>query len=155
MSSAKSKVILRTDVPDVGEAGDIKDVARGFARNFLFPRSLAYPATPQALVQWKKNEEKRAKISAEKRTAAEVLASKLSGVTLSFVKPANSEGELFGSVGKMDLLKSLKACGYEIDKNSASRVPALKKTGDHAVELKLHSQVTAKVKVTITASAPA
>jgi large subunit ribosomal protein L9 len=65
--------------------------------------------------------------------------------------PASEEGKLFGSVGKTDVLKSLKAAGYDVPKNSVRLETALKTTGEHEVELRLQPEVSAKVKVTVSA----
>jgi large subunit ribosomal protein L9 len=145
------KVILRTTVDHLGRAGEIKDVAAGYARNFLLPRKLAEEATPSAIKYWEKGKEKRAQIVAEEIKTAKGLAEKLAGVNLTFSMPASEEGKLFGSVGKTDVLKSLKAAGYEVPKNSVRLETALKTTGEHEVDLRLAPEVLAKVKVTVSA----
>jgi large subunit ribosomal protein L9 len=145
------KVILKSTVDHLGRAGEVKEVAVGYARNFLLPRKLAEPATPAALKYWEKGKEKRAAlVSAEVKVAKE-LAEKLAGVKLTFSMPASEEGKLFGSVGKTDVLKSLKAAGYDVPKNSVRLETALKTTGEHEVELRLQPEVSAKVKVTVSA----
>ena len=145
------KVILKSNVDHLGRAGEVKEVAIGYARNFLLPRKLAEPATASALKYWEKGKEKRAAgVSAEVKVAKE-LAEKLSGVNLTFSMPASEEGKLFGSVGKTDVLKSLKAAGYDVPKNSVRLETALKTTGEHEVELRLQPEVSAKVKVTVSA----
>ena len=145
------KVILKSNVDHLGRAGEVKEVAIGYARNFLLPRKLAEPATASALKYWEKGKEKRAAVvSAEVKTAKE-LSEKLSGVNLTFSMPASEEGKLFGSVGKTDVLKSLKAAGYDVPKNSVRLETALKTTGEHEVELRLAPEVSAKVKVTVSA----
>ena len=145
------KVILKSTVDHLGRAGEVKEVATGYARNFLLPRKLAEPATASALKYWEKGKEKRAAVvSAEVKTAKD-LAEKLSGVNLTFSMPASEEGKLFGSVGKTDVLKSLKAAGYDVPKNSVRLETALKTTGEHEVELRLQPEVSAKVKVTVSA----
>jgi len=145
------KVILKSNVDHLGRAGEVKEVALGYARNFLLPRKLAEPATASALKYWEKGKEKRAAVvSAEVKTAKE-LSEKLSGVNLTFSMPASEEGKLFGSVGKTDVLKSLKAAGYDVPKNSVRLETALKTTGEHEVELRLAPEVSAKVKVTVSA----
>jgi large subunit ribosomal protein L9 len=145
------KVILKNTVDHLGRAGDVKDVADGYARNFLLPRKLAEAATPSALKYWEKGKEKRAAVVAAEVKVAQELAGKLSGVNLTFSMPASEEGKLFGSVGKTDVLKSLKAAGYDVPKNSVRLETALKTTGEHEVELRLAPEVLAKVKVTVSA----
>ncbi|MFI5346307.1 MAG: 50S ribosomal protein L9 [Elusimicrobiota bacterium] len=145
------KVILKSTVDHLGRAGEVKEVATGYARNFLLPRKLAEPATPSALKYWEKGKEKRASVVASEVKVAKDLAEKLSGVNLTFSMPASEEGKLFGSVGKTDVLKSLKAAGYDVPKNSVRLETALKTTGEHEVELRLAPEVSAKVKVTVSA----
>ena len=145
------KVILKSTVDHLGRAGEVKEVATGYARNFLLPRKLAEPATASALKYWEKGKEKRAAIVAAEVKVAKELAEKLGGVNLTFSMPASEEGKLFGSVGKTDVLKSLKAAGYDVPKNSVHLETALKTTGEHEVTLRLAPEVNAKVKVTVSA----
>ena len=145
------KVILKSTVDNIGRAGDVKDVAAGYARNYLLPRKLAEAATPSALKYWEKGKEKRAALVAAEVEVAKQLAGKLSGVSLSFSMPASEEGKLFGSVGKTDVLKSLKAAGYDVPKNSVALDMAIKTTGEHEVTLKLQPEVSVKIKVTVSA----
>jgi len=145
------KVILRSDVSKLGRAGDVKDVADGFGRNFLFPRGLATPATPEAMKQWERGKEKRAKILAGKVAEAKELAGKINGVSLSFSRPAGEEGKLFGSVGKSDVLKSLKSCGFTVEKDAVVLEQPIKQVGDHEIEVRLMPEATAKIKVTVVA----
>lgn len=145
------KVILKDTVENLGRAGDIKEVKDGFGRNFLLPRRLAVAATPEAVKQWEKGKQKRAQLVDAEITKAKTLAEKLGGITLSFTMPAGAEGKLFGSVGKTDVLASLKASGFEVHKNAVRMDAAIKTTGEHEVELKLQPEVVAKIKVTVVA----
>src|SRR5437870_5138514 len=112
------KVILRSDVDKLGRAGDIKQVASGFARNFLIPRKLAHEATPAAIQFHEKGAERRAKVREKTVSAAQETAGKIAGVHLSFSRPAGDQGKLFGSVGKSDIADSLKASGFTVDKKA-------------------------------------
>lgn len=145
------KVILKSVVDNLGRPGDVKDVKTGYARNYLLPRKLAEMATESAMKYWEKGKEKRATLVAAEVKAAKELSDKLASVNLSFAVPASEEGKLFGSIGKADLLKSLKAAGYEVPKNSITLETAIKTTGEHEVSLRLQPEVIAKVKVTVTA----
>ena len=145
------KVILRSNVDNLGRAGDVKDVSDGFGRNFLLPKRLAMPATAAALKSWEKAKEKRAKLVEGRVAQSKELASKLNGISLSFSRPAGAEGKLFGSVGKSDIVKSLKSCGYTVDKALVALESSIKQTGDHEVELRLMPDVAAKIKVTVVA----
>ena len=145
------KVILRSTVDHLGRAGDVKDVKTGYARNYLLPRKFAEMATESSLKYWEKGKEKRASLVAADIKTAKELLEKLAGVNLAFSAPASEEGKLFGSIGKADLLKSLKAAGYEVPKNSIHLETAIKTTGEHEVSLRLQPEVVATVKVTVTA----
>jgi large subunit ribosomal protein L9 len=145
------KVILRSAVPQLGRPGDIKEVSAGFGRNYLLPRGLAAEATPAALKFWEKGKEKRAKVAAQESQAAKDLAGKLAGVTLSFSRQAAEDGKLFGSVGKSDLLKSLKSVGFTLEKGAVALESSIKTLGEHEVELKLAPEVSAKIKVQVSA----
>jgi large subunit ribosomal protein L9 len=145
------KVILRSDVDNLGRAGDVKEVKDGYGRNFLLPRKLATIATGAAMKQWEKGKEKRSKLLAAKQTELKGLAGKIDGVSLSFSRPAGAEGKLFGSVGKSDILKSLKTIGYEVDKEALVLDQSIKQVGDHEVEVRLMPEVSAKIKVTVVA----
>lgn len=145
------KVILRSTVDNLGRAGDIKEVREGFGRNYLLPNGLAVPATASAVKEWEKGKEKRAKLVEADIKAAKELAGKLTGLSLSFTMPASEEGKLFGSVGKADVLKSLKASGFEVEKNVVRLDTAFKTVGEHDVELRLQPEVFTKIKVVIVA----
>jgi large subunit ribosomal protein L9 len=145
------KIILRRAVENLGHAGEIKEVADGYGRNFLLPRSLAVRATPAALREWEKCKDKRAQVRATVVTVAQALAEKLSSVKLSFTMPANPEGKLFGSVGKTDILKSLKASGFDVARSAVRLEAPLKTVGEHALELRLEPEVCAKITVAVVA----
>jgi large subunit ribosomal protein L9 len=143
------KVILRATVPNLGRAGDVKDIKDGYGRNFLFPNNLAMPATPAAMKEWEKGKDARAKRLAVEISKTKELADKINGVSLSFSRPAGEEGKLFGSVGKADVVKSLKTCGFEVDKAAVVLDQPIKQVGDHEIEIRLMPEVTAKIKVTV------
>ena len=145
------KVILRSDVDNLGRAGDIKQVAPGYARNFLIPRGMALEATPEVVKSYEKGAEKRQKLREKQQTAAQESATKLAGVQLSFTRPVGDQGKLFGSVGKSDIAESLKASGFTIDKKGILLPAAIKDVGEHEVELKLAPEVSAKIKVSVVA----
>ncbi|MCX7647172.1 MAG: 50S ribosomal protein L9 [Elusimicrobiales bacterium] len=102
------KVILKKDYIHLGREGEIKEVKNGYARNFLIPRGIATIATEGAVKALKTSEERRKKKQEQKNKALKDLASKISQVTLSFSRTKNEEGQMFGSVTKAEVLKSLK-----------------------------------------------
>ena len=145
------KVILRKDVEKLGHTGQVKEVARGYARNFLVPRGLAMEATPEAVTWFEKGNERRAKLREKAVAAAKAEVVKLAEVKLSFARPVSENGKLFGSVGKSDIVKSLKASGYTVDKEAIVMAAAIKDVGESEVEVRLAPGASAKVKVSVVA----
>ncbi|MFC1679056.1 50S ribosomal protein L9 [Elusimicrobiota bacterium] len=143
------KVILKTDVEKLGRAGDVRDVALGFARNHLIPRGLVTEATPAALRWFEKGKERRERAREKDLDKAKSLAEKLADVSLSFTRRVGDNGKLFGSVGRTDIAKSLKASGYEVDKSAVILESTIKEIGDCEVEIRLAAEAVAKIKVSV------
>ena len=131
------QVILKKDVKNVGQAGDIVSVKKGYARNFLLIKKWAVPFTKGSA---KEERHRQQWISAKKKKALSLrqsLAEKLKDLKLSFVKEASPEGKLFGSLTALDISKALHAQGYEVDKKAIKLAHPLKEIGDHKVSLEL------------------
>lgn len=143
------KVILRKSIENLGDAGEIKEVKPGYGRNYLIPQGLAELATEGAIKNWKLGEEKR-KAKLEKEVSlAKTKASKIEGTVLSFSREVGEDEKMFGSVGKSDIWKSLKASGHEIDREAIILTTPIKTIGDTDVVLKLRRGVETTVKVRI------
>ena len=129
------QVILTKDIKNVGQAGDIVSVKKGYARNFLFIKKWAVP--------WTKGSAELARhrqqwISAKKKKALvlrQSLVEKLKDLKLAFVKEASKEGKMFGSLTALDISKELNAKGYEVDKKVIKLEHPLKEVGEHKVVL--------------------
>lgn len=143
------KVILQQDVPNLGKRGEIKDVARGYARNHLLPRGLAVEATPQRLREWTQRREKEEMINRQQEEQATAQAEKLSEVELLFKVPAGEEGRLFGSVTAADIAGKLFEAGFEVDKKRIELPEQIKSTGNYKATIKLHPGVTAEIAVNV------
>lgn len=143
------KVILQTDVSKLGSMGEVREVARGYARNYLIPKGLALEATSANLGFWKKVESRKRAQEEKRLESARQRAESLKEVSLSFSRAAGEQGKLFGSVGKADIAKSLKASGFEVEKAAIELPEPLKAVGDFQVEVRLHPKVSAAVKVTV------
>ncbi|NPB03296.1 MAG: 50S ribosomal protein L9 [Thermotogae bacterium] len=144
-------VLLLQDVPKLGKAGDIVKVRWGYAKNYLIPKGLAQEATPSVLKRWE-NERKMKELSLKRRKKRmETLAKKLSGERLLFVLKTNEEGKPFGSVSAKDVADKLKEMGYDISRSQILIDEGLTEFGTHEVEVRLHPEVTAKVKVRLEA----
>jgi large subunit ribosomal protein L9 len=145
------EVILQQDVDELGLEGDIVDVAKGYARNYLVPNGIALEATPQnrkALeLQSKKIELKRIK----GRENAEIVKERLEGVVVNLSQKAGEEGKLYGSVTTMDIASDLEAQGIEIDRRKIVLEKPIKTLGEHAVSIKIYPEVTGSVKVVVSA----
>jgi large subunit ribosomal protein L9 len=143
------KVIFLEDVPNVGEKGQIKDVAAGYARNYLIPKGLAQRVTPGHLKDLKMQDEAKAKKTAKAIKAAESVAAKLAGKDVSIKVKAGEAGRLFGSVTSADIAQALAAAGIKVDKKKIELEEYIKSLGSYTVQIKLHPEVTASVNVVV------
>ena len=144
------KLILTKDVKGQGKKDQIIEVSDGYARNFLIPRGLAIPADAKSMNDVKNREEsKQHKIETEKAAAKEI-AAKLENITVKIVGQAGSDGRLYGSVTAKDIAEALeKQFGIAVDKRKLSLPEPIKAFGTYNTEVKLYTEVTGKVKVTV------
>ena len=144
-----SKIILRADVKGVGKRGDILDVADGFARNFLIPRSLAMPAAAGTVAQAAAMRRSRDLRDAKDRASAETIARTLVAKTITISMKSHGE-KLFGSVTTADVVAAIQAqTGVSIDKRQLHIADQIKTLGSHSVPIKLHSDVEFAVAVEV------
>ena len=144
------KVILTRDVPNVGDAGDVKNVAAGYARNYLIPRGLAVKATPGTLKEFERR--RTAEASREERLAARAqeLAGRLSNVTLAFEAKAGETGRLYGSVTTGDMAEALeREIGEKFDRRKNILSDPIRQVGRHTISVRLAPDVVAEVKVVV------
>lgn len=143
------KVILKDDVKNVGNMGDIVKVADGYARNYLLPRGLAVEASTKNV----KSVEHEKRIIQEKskkiKNSAQDFSDRISKVTLVMKANAGEEGKLFGSVTTMDIAEALKNEGFDIDKKKISLDEPIKRLGEHTVNVKIHPEITTNVTVQV------
>jgi large subunit ribosomal protein L9 len=144
------RVVLKKDVQGVGRAGDVKDVADGYGKNFLVPRGLAIEATAGEL---KRVAQERVTAKAKQSRVhgeAEALAARLAGTTLVFRLRSGEQGKTFGSVTNRDIADALRReAGIEVDRTKIHLEEPLRGIGTHHVEVRLLSDVRAKVTVAI------
>ena len=140
-------VLLVKDVPKLGKAGDIVRVRWGYAKNYLIPKGFALEATPSVVKQWENQRRMKELSLKRKKGRMEQLARRLSGERLLFVLKTNEEGKPFGSVSAKDVADKLKELGYEIERSQVLLEEGLTEFGTHDVEIKLHPEVVARVKV--------
>jgi large subunit ribosomal protein L9 len=148
------KIVLRADVEHVGQKGDIVDVADGYARNFLVPRGLALRASTGVQKQadaMRRNREARDK---REREAAQAIADQLAP-TVRLVARAGEGGRLFGSVTTTDIAAAVQAqLGVEVDRRDIALEEPLKELGEREIDVKLHRDVSATLRVEVVADKP-
>jgi large subunit ribosomal protein L9 len=143
------EVILKEDVANLGHRGDVVKVADGYGRNFLLPRKLALQATLANKAVIEQMKASAARRSVAEKAQAEELVAKLSPVMLSFKRKSGENGQLFGSVTSADIAAELESKGFEVDRRKIQLNEPLKGLGDYEVAIKLHREVTARVKVQV------
>ena len=145
------KVILNQDVPSLGEIGDVKDVAPGYARNFLLPRDLAVVYNDRTVRLFEKRKTEIEAIKEQKRKASMSLKEKLEAEELSIVMPAGANGKLYGAVTNANIADELLKKGIEVDRKRIE-VPgrAIKNTGNYKVLVRLYEKDEAVIRVAIT-----
>ncbi len=141
------KIILRQDYEQLGRLGDIVEVKRGYANNYLIPKKIAYPAKPNyvRMVEEEKRQ-KMVRINKEKKSA-EQLARKLESVSVTLTVSVGEGDKMFGSVTNQDIAEALKEQGYEIDRKKIILEEPIKALGIYSVPIKIHPEVEAKIKV--------
>lgn len=145
------KVILKQTVPKVGKEGQVVNVADGFARNFLFPRSLAIVADKNQIAALERRQAKNAALRAETLTGAQQDAEKINGQTVRIQgKVGKDTGRLFGAITAQDVADALKQqLGLDVDRKKIALVQPIKRLGVHQVQLDLHHDVDAIVNVEV------
>ena len=143
------KVILQKDIPNLGDAGDIKEVSQGYARNFLLPRKLVIPAD-ESSKRVAEHQKRLIKIKKEKRMkVSQKVAESITGMELNIGVQVGEEGKLFGSVTAMDIARKLKEKGLEIDKRKIVLENPIRQEGEYTVKIKLDEGQTPTIKVIV------
>jgi large subunit ribosomal protein L9 len=136
------KLILISDVNELGKRGDVVDVAEGYARNFLLPRKKAVKANEGALAQAETIRETRIESERRARDQAEALATQLVGTRVVLAAQAGDEGKLYGSISVQDVVEGIRRfTGLELDKASVVLESPIKAIGLHEVQIKLHPEI--------------
>ncbi|AET70974.1 ribosomal protein L9 [Desulfosporosinus orientis DSM 765] len=146
------KIILQADVKGTGKKGQILEVADGFARNFLFPKKLAIEATTGNIqdISHKKAQEDRRK--AKEKEDAIQLGNKISAIQVEVMTKTGEGSRLFGSVTSKEIAEALKKQhGFDVDKRKLDIKEPIKALGSYEVPLKIHPEVTVKLKVVVSA----
>ncbi len=144
------KVLLIKDVKTLGKAGELKEVADGYGKNFIIGKGLALHATTEALNRWKAEQEKAAENEAKEIAAAKELAEKLNATKLTIKHKIGANGHLIGSVTNKEIAEALHGqFSIEIDKKNISVDKKFKSVGIYEVDCKLGHSIHATLKVDI------
>ncbi len=146
------EVILLEKVGKLGNLGDKVAVKPGYGRNFLVPQGKAVPATKANVEKFEARRAELVAAAAEKLANAQARAEQLNEKAVTVVGKAGEEGKLFGSIGTRDIADAITAAGVEVAKSEV-RLPEgpLRMTGEFDVDVQLHSEVTATIKLTVVA----
>ncbi len=145
------KVILLEDVKALGKKGEIVNVNDGYARNFILPKKLGLEATGKNLNDLKLQKANEEKVAKEQLEAAKALAEKIEAGKVTLQIKVGEGGRTFGSVSSKEVAHAVKEqMGYDIDKKKIQLKDAIKTLGTHIVQVKLHTKVTADLKVVVT-----
>lgn len=140
------KVVLLKDVEKLGREGDVKEVAEGYARNFLIPQNFVKPATEQAIQEVELKKEKKTKSDQMELAEAQKMAEQLDGREL-FIKVKEKDGILFGSVNEKTIAKTFADEGMKVDPKNVKLEEPIKEVGDYDVKLELDHGLEANIKV--------
>lgn len=136
------KLILTSDVKDLGGRGDVVDVADGYARNYLLPKGFAIKANAGALEQAESIREARLEAERRAKEKAENIAQQLVGSRVVLAAQAGDEGQLYGSVSVADVVEGIKRfTGIELERGQVEMAETIKSIGLHEIQVKVHAEV--------------
>lgn len=143
------EIILREDVQHVGKTGEVVSVKDGFARNFLLPKGLAYPATAANKHRIVREAERIATQRAAERASAETEATRIASVHLTFAVKVGEEDKLYGSITAGDIQRRLEEQGLRLDKRRIDLPEPLHELGEFRIGIKLHPDVRPEITVSV------
>ena len=143
------KVILTADVDKLGKSGEMKDVAEGYARNFLIPKKVAVPAAGGAYRAWQHDIASREEKRKREREEAEIAAQRISSTTLTMGVKVGEGGKLYGSITAKDIADALARRGITIDRHKVELPDPLKSLGTYKVAIKVYPGMTPEVTIVV------
>ena len=143
------KVILTKDVAKLGKSGEMKQVADGFATNFLIPQQLAVPAAGGAYRAWQHDIASREDKRVRERADAEIAATRIASTTLTMGVKVGDGGKLYGSITSKDIADALARRGIEVDRHKIDLEEPLKSLGTYKVAIKVFSGMTPEVTIIV------
>ena len=141
------KVILSQDIPKMGKKNEVKEVADGYARNWLFQKGLARPATEAELAQLELIKAQLAQKAEADLKAQEEIVAQIDGQEFEIIAKADASGKLYGSLTPLKIAKFLKEKGFEVTKNNFKMIEPIKATGEHEIFLEMEHGLEAKIKL--------
>ncbi|MCL2194032.1 MAG: 50S ribosomal protein L9 [Treponema sp.] len=144
------KVILNKDLATLGEEGDVKDVARGYARNYLFPRGIALPYTSQTIKLFEARKGEIEARKAEKRQNAMGVKERLENLEISVTMPAGANGKLYGAVTAQTVADELGKLGFDVDRKRIDlSATSIKVVGKYKATVRLYENSKAEIQITV------
>jgi large subunit ribosomal protein L9 len=143
------KVILTADVDPLGKSGELKDVASGYARNYLIPHDLAVPASGGAYRAWQHDIASREEQRRKEREEAEIAAQRISSTTLTMGVKVGDGGKLYGSITAKDIADALARRGIDIDRHRIDLDEPLRQLGTYKVAVRVYAGLTPEVTVAV------
>ena len=144
------KIILMEDVAALGRRGEVREVATGYARNYLLPKKLALPATPGNLQNLENLKRQRERTEQKARDEAQATAERIGRLTFAVATRASEDGRLFGSVSAQDIVEYLGGQQIPVERRRVVLEEPIKALGEYQVPIRLHHDVTATLAVTVT-----
>jgi large subunit ribosomal protein L9 len=145
-------VILREDIPRLGDAGEVVKVRPGFARNFLLPQGKAILATEAKVKALEHHQRVIAEKTTREKKALETEKARVEAIALEITVNVGEEGKLFGSVTAAQIAELLEAKGVKIDRRKIELAEPIREAGEHRVPLRLHRDVIAQLRLTVKAA---
>ena len=143
------KVILTADVDKLGKSGEMKDVAEGYARNFLIPKKVAVPAAGGAFRAWQHDIASREEKRQREREDAEIAATRIGSTTLTMGVKVGEGGKLYGSITAKDIADALARRGITVDRHKVELPDPLKSLGTYKVAIKVYAGMTPEVTIVV------
>ena len=143
------KVILTKDVPKLGKSGELKNVADGYATNFLIPQSLAVPAAGGAYRAWQHDIASREDKRKREREDADIAATRIASTTLTMGVKVGEGGKLYGSINNQDIAEALGRRGIVVDKHKIELEQPIKSLGTYKVAIKVYAGMTPEVTIVV------
>ncbi len=143
------KVILRKDIGNLGKKGDIKDIAKGYARNFLIPNNMVVLATKSEMAKLEEQKELESQQQEEELLRYQELAEQIDGLELEIPVKVGEDSKLFGAITSAIIAEKLKERGFEIDKNQIKLEEPIKETGEREIAIEFPHNLESNIKIIV------